>query len=371
MTKIRIGSYNVENLFDRPKALSEGHSKKISEVLSNHHEITQLLEQDEYGSVVQARIVELCSALGIDRQDEGPYVLIRNIRGRLLRRRRDISKPVEVVPLGRADWVGWIELKTVPVEDLAMTNTARVIKDVDADIMGVIEAESRPLLELFTTRMLEQVDGTPYQEVHLIDGNDGRGIDVGLLSRFSVVSMRTHIYDADRVFSRDCAEYHLDLDGKSKTLVVLVNHFKSKGYSSRGDPLGAKRRGRQAKQVAEIYRGLIADGHDLVVVLGDLNDTASGGSLDPLLADTTLRDVSTHASFLPGERTGTYRTGNDQIDYVLLSPELFDVCSGGGIFRKGVWHGPRVKNGWEMYEAITSDRYAASDHAAIWAEVDL
>ena len=42
----------------------------------------------------------------------------------------------------------------------------------------------------------------------------------------------------------------------------------------------------------------------------------------------------------------------------------------GGIFRKGVWGG---KNGtlWEHYPDMTKAAEAASDHAAIWADIAL
>jgi hypothetical protein len=47
---------------------------------------------------------------------------------------------VQVVADGRADWIGWVDLKTEPVDELAMRHTAMVIRDLDADVMGVVEA---------------------------------------------------------------------------------------------------------------------------------------------------------------------------------------------------------------------------------------
>ncbi len=248
-----------------------------------------------------------------------------------------------------------------------------VIRDVGADVLGVVEAEARPVLDLFTAAMLKKVGGTPYDQVMLIDGNDGRGIDVGLLSRLPIAGVRTHIYDTDHigtVFSRDCCEYHLEL-GDGRTLVVLVNHLKSKGYGSKDDPIGAKRRHRQATCIAEIYNSLIAEGYPLVAVVGDLNDTPDSDALQPLLGATTLKDISKHPGFDPGPRKGTFKGENNQIDYVLLSPDLFAVAKGGGIFRKGVWRGNRTKNRWEIYPTLTGEEHSASDHAAIWAQIHL
>lgn len=368
-----IGSFNVENLFDRAKALNQQTWKQGAPVLAAHAELSRLLENDPYSEGDKVRIVELLEFLGLLRSDEGEFVRLRKIRGRLLRRPRDRTKPVTVVAKGRSEWVGWVELKTEHVDELAMEHTAMVIRDLGADVLGVVEAESRPVLDLFTAAMLKKVGGAPYEQVMLIDGNDGRGIDVGLLSRFPVTAVRTHIYDTDHigtVFSRDCCEYHLDIGG-DRTLVVLVNHLKSKGYGSKDDPIGATRRRRQATRVAEIYNGLLAEGHLLVAVLGDLNDTPDSDSLQPLLGTTTLKDISKHPGFEPGPRSGTFKGENNQIDYVLLSPDLFALAKGGGIFRKGVWRGNRTKNRWEIYSTLTAEEHAASDHAAIWAEVAL
>lgn len=53
-----------------------------------------------------------------------------------------------------------------------------------------------------------------------------------------------------------------------------------------------------------------------------------------------------------------------------MSPALFANVERGGVFRKGVWGG---KHGslWGIYPEMTSAAQAASDHAAIWADIDL
>ena len=53
----------------------------------------------------------------------------------------------------------------------------------------------------------------PYRHVIVIDGNDGRGIDVGLMTAegYPIGPMRRHVDDrlpnGNAVFSRDCPEY--------------------------------------------------------------------------------------------------------------------------------------------------------------------
>ena len=375
MSRLRIASYNVENLFDRAKALNWQNPGTGEKVLRPHAELSQLLEHDPYTAADKKRILELLEELGLLRSDESTYVLLRKIRGRLLKRPR--SGPVEVVANGRSDWIGWVELVTEHVDEEATQHTAMVIDEVGAQILGVVEAEARPVLEMFSAAMLEKVGSVPYEQVMLIDGNDKRGIDVGLLARgdYPIHSIRSHIFDEDakgKVFSRDCCEYHLTTPG-GETLVVMVNHFKSKGYGDKSDPIGAKRRERQAEQVAKIYEGLVDEGIDHIAVLGDLNDDPSSTSLRPLLEGTKLQDISEHPNFDFGTRKGTFGSGNekDKIDYVLLSPSLFGRATGGGVFRKGVWRGSRTKDPWDIFPTMTEEKHQASDHAAIYADLEM
>jgi endonuclease/exonuclease/phosphatase family metal-dependent hydrolase len=375
MADLRIASFNVENLFARAKALNTDSWAAGRPVLAAQAEVNQLFELPSYDQPTKARILTLLTTLGVERSDESGFVRLRKIRGQLLRRPR--TGPVQVMADGRPDWIGWVELKTEPVDELAMQHTAMVIRDVNADVLGVVEADSRPALKTFTEALLAEVDGRPFEQVMLIDGNDDRGIDVGLLTRppYGLRFLRSHIFDTDAdgvIFSRDCCEYHLDTPD-SAGLVILVNHLKSKGYSTPGDPQGAKRRLRQATRVAAIYQQLQADGATQVAVIGDFNDDPTSTALQPLLAGTDLRDISNHPNFDFGPRQGTYGGGGakDKIDYILLSPELFTKATGGAVFRKGVWHGPRVRNPWPMYDTLTQEVHAASDHAAIYADITL
>jgi len=248
----RLAAYNVENMFDRPAVMDSDDWMRGAEVLAAHARVNELIQLAVYDADTRAEILEQLAILGLVRSDQSEFAILRKLRGRFLLRRRDGT--TEVVADGHADRVGFVELTTEPVTELASTHTAMVMRDVGADVLGVVEAESRPVLEMFSSVLLRQVDWTPYDEVLLIDGNDMRGIDVGVLSRagHTVTDIRTHVYDRDAdgvVFSRDCAEYHLRTPGGER-LVVLVNHFKSKGYSTPGDPLGGERRRRQAVRVS-------------------------------------------------------------------------------------------------------------------------
>jgi len=314
---MRIASYNVENLFERAKALEPSTWNVGAPILAAHAEINALFNELDYTDEIKKRILELLEVLGLLRADSAALAELRVIRGKLLLRHRDGT--VEVAARGRAGWIGWVELKTEVVDELAMRHTAMVMRDLQADILGVVEADSRPTLQMFSTAELSAIPhGVPFAHCLLVDGNDPRGIDVGLLTRedFEVTSIRTHIFDEDDdgvIFSRDCCEYHLEAPDHSP-LVVLMNHFKSKGYGSPDDKTGAKRRLRQSTRVASIYESLKARGLSQVVVLGDLNDTPDSDSLKPLLQGTDLRDISTHDKFDWAGRQGTFGGTKEKID---------------------------------------------------------
>lgn len=369
---VRIASYNVENLFNRARALDQRTWALGRPVLEAFQRACELLEEPVYTPEVSHDILRELGRLGLRNGDTAKFARLRQNRGRLLKRSRDGR--VEVVAGGRADWIGWVELTTDRVDELALLNTARVILDVEADVLGVIEAESRLALKRFADAGLLAGGRPRYPHIMVIDGNDERGIDVGVMStaRFPLIGQRTHVDDVDergRVFSRDCPEYHFRIPGGGE-LVVLVNHFKSKGYG--GKLASDATRRRQAVRVAEICAELLERRTPLVAVVGDLNDTPDSEPLAPLLRDTELRDISTHPAFTDGGRPGTYGscTARNKLDYVLLSPALFAATTGGGILRKGVWGGRRGTL-WPIYETMTRPVHAGSDHAAIYADIDL
>ena len=367
---MRIASYNVENLFDRPEVMNLENWADGEGVLAGYARLNALFGKSEYLAEDKTEMVEILRRLRLDRSDQGEYVTLRQNRGRLLRRNRG---SIDIVASGRHDWVGWLELNVAPVDARATTMTARVIKDVAADILGVVEAESRTALLHFNEEELEQ--GATYQHVMLIKGRDQRNIDVGLMARdaYPIISMRSHVDDIDGhgpIFSRDCAEYEIELPSGHR-LWVLLNHFKSKGYGSQAT--SDARRKLQAARVRAIYDAHRRAGHELIVIEGDFNDTASNGPLQPLVGDASdLRDISDHPSFDDGGRPGTFGNcaASQKIDFILLSPALFERVTAGGIFRKGVWGG---KDGdlFPHYSGMTAPIEAASDHAAIWASLDI
>lgn len=365
---MRLASYNVESLFERAKAMNPLDPSIGREALEQHARINSLFEQPVYTEEVKDEIKDLLTKLGLAHSDDGGrFARLRQNRGRLVRR-----NPLEVVASGRDAWVGWVELEKEPVDELATRHTAMVIRDVGADVLAVIEADNRVALRDFSAILLSQAGATAYEHVMLIDGNDNRGIDVGILTRrgYEIEGIRSHVDDGtptSRVFSRDCPEYTIRTPGGER-IVVLVNHLKSKGYGSQAQ--NDARRRKQAEAVAKIYRRIRRGGQRHVAVVGDMNDTPEAWPMQPLVKDTDLRDIFEHPSFVSDGRPGTFGNGakSSKIDYILLSPALFRKVTAGGVFRKGVWGG---KNGtlFPHYDTMTQPVHQASDHAAVFADL--
>jgi endonuclease/exonuclease/phosphatase family metal-dependent hydrolase len=370
---VRIASFNVESLFERPVAMNQKTWADGRQVLEWFAQLNALLNKDVYTEQDKAGILDLLKKLELGSDDGGKrWAVLRQNRGKLLA--RPAGKPPRVVASGRADWIGWVELKKEPLREVAIQNTARVLKDLAADLQAVVEAESRVALKAFSEVLLPNVAGVPFDHVMLIDGNDDRGIDVGLMTRsgYEITRVRSHVDDTDAqglVFSRDCPEYTISTPA-GKRIVLLVNHLKSKGFGSTASN-NAKRL-RQATRVAELYTQLRSDGDKNVVVVGDFNDSPESAPLQPLLGGTDLKDISQHPSFTSDGRPGTFGNGtkNSKFDYLLLSPALFQKTQGGGVLRKGVWGG---KNGtlWEHYAEMKKKVDQASDHAAIYADLKI
>ncbi len=60
MKKVRIGTFNVNNLFERPRVMElEGFSDKGKEVLKDVARLGELLEKDSYAGEVGDEIVNL------------------------------------------------------------------------------------------------------------------------------------------------------------------------------------------------------------------------------------------------------------------------------------------------------------------------
>ncbi|AZS76095.1 hydrolase [Streptomyces lydicus] len=361
---IRIATFNCENLFRRPIVFGSGNDPIRDAVLEDFRKLVEILDHDTYTANDKTKIIELLKKHSVDVSQEisTQTILVNEPRGRarlLKGEGRNIEVRAEAT--GRSTWVGWAELVKDDLSWDAVKNTARVIAEVNADILLTVEVEDRLTLHRFNQQVMAgQFEAEPYPFNMLIDGNDIRGIDVGLFSRHPITSVRSHIFDkkdSRDIFSRDCPEFEIDIDGEP--LWLLGNHFKSKRGGGGGD-----KRKLQGERVAQLYQAALERSAH-VVVAGDLNDTPGSPPLTFLEA-TSLKDAMTHDSYEgPPGTHGKCTNPSDKIDYLMFSPELFAKVDKVEVERRGIFEFGTP------FDTVTGPGDQASDHAAIVAELDL
>jgi endonuclease/exonuclease/phosphatase family metal-dependent hydrolase len=204
--------------------------------------------------------------------------------------------------------------------------TAKAIRALDANIIGLQEVENLDTLKLFNTGYLK--GSAKFDFPLLIDGNDPRFIDVAVLSRLPIDFVRTHQFvrsGKSTVFSRDCLEVHVKVG--SRTLPIFVNHLKS---MMGGRAKTRKRREAQCQALLEILKDRFGSefGKEEFVLVGDLNDYLEEGKekesgLRALLQSDQMENVVLR---LPPEERWTHYYAKEksyhQLDYILLSKAL-------------------------------------------------
>jgi endonuclease/exonuclease/phosphatase family metal-dependent hydrolase len=358
---LRIATFNVENLFRRAKVFNLEEWRDGDEILAKVDQLQVELEKPAYDG---ERILDLYNHLT-------DFIDINEVRGKLFKRDRKFNV-VGVKAKGKDDWAGFIAFKADDFTEITRMNTAKVINSVSADIISLIEVEDKTTLDTFNSKLIKK----RYPYSMLIDAFDPRGIDVSLLSRLEMCDIRTHMFEKigrSPIFSRDCLEVTIKLPGDD-FLYVFVNHFKSQGYGSQ-EQNDAKRL-RQAQRVLDII--IKERNYDLtkdkVVVLGDFNAPPESKSLSPLMNLKELRDVLALKIAKPEDRWTYHYDTNQQLDFILVSKPLQNVCKQAGVERRGIFDAAKYSNGrviaWPEVQnnGITA---SASDHAAVWAEFDL
>ena len=280
------------------------------------------------------------------------------------------------------------------------------------DVVLLQEVESLIALRAFN----DEHFGGAYSNALVIDSRDLRQIDVGVLSKLRIESVRSHVDDLDPrgtqaspwMFSRDCLELSFALGGR-RSLTVFVNHFKSKFIDWKAANTDAKKakakrandtkRERQAKAVVgllhERFPGTAWD-TELFMVVGDLNDEPGSPPVAPLVADAGLANALERITPEAERWTHWYRSENTvaALDYMLLSPALDAATAGQApvIERRGISFerilqngntGPRKTRyqrrdedpnpistdfGFQRFDAVTRTDYA-SDHCAVFFDV--
>jgi endonuclease/exonuclease/phosphatase family metal-dependent hydrolase len=229
---------------------------------------------------------------------------------------------------------------------------AERIKAIDVDVLALQEVENIEALEAFVD------EGRLHDYLHLVlvEGNDERLIDVGVISRLpigAVTSWRHRTYQNRRgrpIFSRDLLQVEVLAEDRKRLLFTLfVNHLKSKlaeDENERRD--GNRRRRRQAETIAAVIRE--RPPRSPYVVLGDMNDAPDSSRLQPLrelgLLDALADPDETGGPYpaddpdQPKTKAWTHRyrarrrTDYELFDQIWLSPDLAGKQSGAWIHRR-------------------------------------
>lgn len=166
--------------------------------------------------------------------------------------------------------------------------SARVIKSFNPDFLVTVEIENIRALQNYSDTYL---DGK-YQAL-LIEGNDPRGIDVGLLVKKSLnvyvewKSQKDTVFHAKKIFSRDFPiglVYEKNANGSHSTkplFAIIATHYKSKRMEPGSSDIdGNGLRAEQVQASVEILKGLEKQYQNSLplIIAGDFNDTISDNS---------------------------------------------------------------------------------------------
>ena len=204
-------------------------------------------------------------------------------------------------------------------------------------IVALQEVENLPLLQQLAAH--PRLEGR--YEAHLLEGNDGRGIDQGLLVERNRVEVLESALAATcspiaapggseegdcpagerLLFARPPLVAHLRLDG-TREFYLINNHFKSK---SGGELETQPRRVAQARFLASLVRQLLSARPDAeLLVVGDLNDYEQSEALNTLTKGTSLTNL--WDTVPESERYAYIFVGASQVlDHILLTNGLRDA----------------------------------------------
>jgi endonuclease/exonuclease/phosphatase family metal-dependent hydrolase len=205
-----------------------------------------------------------------------------------------------------------------------MMRWAQSIESLNADVIALEEVENRGYLQRFVDVFLPDLG---YKEVVLFEGNDGRGIDVALISRVPIGQVRSNRHldfaGEDGVmqhFQRDLLQVTVQPEG-GEPIEIWVVHLKSK----RGDdPASEVTRVAEATEIRrQLDERLKADAEARIIVTGDFNDLPESKTIQTIIGGGPTAMWSAHTD-LANPDVDTYNTGEHKsmIDFMLCSPAM-------------------------------------------------
>lgn len=258
----------------------------------------------------------------------------------------------------------------------------RITQVMNADVLAVQEVEHIEILKQFNREHL----GNLYPHIALVEGNDRRLIDVGILSKLpigTIVSHQTAVHPDQpnhRVFSRDLLQVEILSKSGNKLFTIYNTHLKSHFVPPGEDPVqGAVDANTSRKRQAEMISRIISRmerPNGRFILAGDMNDPPDSEFLAPMrtvnnqpLIDSLKNPSETRPAKAetPGQGPGpqstawTHRFNPPGADFPRY--ELFDH----------IWASPSLAGKLfnptiDRRTKLTGD---GSDHDPAWIDIDI
>ncbi len=212
--------------------------------------------------------------------------------------------------------------------------TAKVIANVQADVLALQEVFDIQTLDFFHEQFLLQAGSPPYPARICLPGNDGRGLDVAVLSKRQPTHIKSH---ADMtgldfgltnlpedlqnypLFRRDCLQLEL------KSFTLFVCHFKAPYPDVQKAQIVREAEARAVRKIVE--RSFPEPKDERWMIVGDFNEPSWGHGSD-LSALAPLKQGFSEDLLdrLPRGNDWTFEVPDTHIhsrpDRIFLSPRL-------------------------------------------------
>jgi len=252
------------------------------------------------------------------------------------------------------------------------------IKQLGLDVLAIQEVEDIDTIHQFNREYLNWM----YPYIALVEGNDPRLIDIGILSKLpldGITSWQNKVHPKDptkTVFGRDLLQVDILNSSRTKKLFTIFNnHLKSHYVDYTEEPIEGeaannKRRTHQAEMITEIVKDQTRP-NSKFIVLGDMNDPPDSPCLQSFTTDQELQLTNAlsnpketrppKADTPPPQKTSwthRYKKPNQPAEY-----ELYDQ----------IWLSPKLSEKLKESWIDRRKRHSGdgSDHDPAWVTLDL
>ena len=372
---MRIVSFNIQNLYHRDNQLKSSPNQQTNAELMA--ELDGLISKKSRKDIDFERMKEISLLLNLEDVSRNQEVLMRNRSGQLYFR----NHSAHFLPQAgfHNDWNGWVKVRTTPIHKNCILHKANVIQELQGDVLLLQEVESQRSFRDFIKHELPLLK---YRDGFSLESNEdlGKGMGVAVRDGYTVTSLTTYRACKDHqgkpLFGKDVQKIRVVTE-QGTSLIVLHVFFDEDTKDKEASDL---RRFQQALFVARLYEKLVQEGKHQVVVAGCLSAPGFCHSLEPLIRKTDLTSITKHPKFVKSIDMASEPSymqiesrkqgvALQQKDFIMLSPELFSRIASCGLTRKGMYPG---KTGhWRCYPTLKSTAESASEHPALWVDLDL